>query len=74
MSSLGDMWDDMWLSAGETDSSKDHGFGFWEFIFGLMKIIGILFGVLILLGIIMIALEYCNIPVFEWLFGVSYMS
>ena len=71
MSSLGDMWDDMWLEAGETDSSKDHGFAFWEFVFGLFKIVGILFGILILLSILIVVLEYFDSPIIDWLMELT---
>ena len=71
MSSLGDLIDDIILESGPTDSSKDHGFAFWEFMFGVFKVIGILFALLILLGVVVSALEFFNIPVLEWLFGAS---
>ena len=70
MSSLGDLWDDMWLEAGDSGSSSDHGFAFWEFVFGVFKIIGILFGVLILIGLVISALEYFNIPAIEWIMNI----
>ena len=74
MSSLGDLISDIILESGPTDPPKDHGFAFWEFIYGLLKIVGIFFALLILLAIVFIVLEYLNIPIFEWLFGISYMS
>lgn len=67
MSSLGDMWDDMWNEAGDSGSSGDHGFALMEFIFGLMKIVGIVIGILFLLGVVICVLEYFNIPATEWL-------
>lgn len=70
MSSLGDMWDDMWLEAGDSGSSGDHGFAFYEFLFGLFKIVGILFGVVILIGLVISALEYFNIPALDWIMNL----
>lgn len=72
MSSLGDMWDNMWLEAGETDPSHDHGFGFWEFMFGLLKIVGIIIGILILLGVVISVLEYFNIPAIDWVINLLF--
>ena len=71
MSSLGDLIGDIILESGPTDSSKDHGFAFWEFVFGVFKVIGILIALLILLIAVIGALEYFNIPVLEWIFGAS---
>ena len=71
MSSLGDMWDDMWNDAGDAGSSSDHGFAFWEFVFGLLKIVGVLFGVLILLAITIVLLDYFNSPIIDWLINIT---
>ena len=67
MSSLGDMWDNMWNEAGETESSKNYGFTFYEFLWKLLKIVGIIFVLFILFIVIILVLEHYNSPILDWL-------